>query len=319
MKKEEIDEIIACLPSERTLFYYFKERYALMLLAWFAGSGMKISAIKKSPYAKLLDKPAVRDVLAQSGSMMLNDELLHSYWPERSECYRLTLGSWGGGHLSWSQTSRKGYSLVLQLNFSSKHNRHYHRMIPREFHPFEYDSHPIAREGFLTLAWARIDLNLDDGEALIEEIQNDWIRRVLSCRSRIQWYEANRKTNQYYEKMNLTAKAMENYVEASLKPHIESWDEAMLSAVIWFLKEEIGIDRIFYHTYESGARLKRITGTLPPRSIYTKLPKKLCFMPTADMPKFLQREFARSKKRRKETYRFQLLEFPDEPSLSCAS
>ena len=32
MTQDELDRIVTCLPSARTLFYYFKDRYALMLL-----------------------------------------------------------------------------------------------------------------------------------------------------------------------------------------------------------------------------------------------------------------------------------------------
>lgn len=32
-----------------------------------------------------------------------------------------------------------------------------------------------------TLAWSRIDFDFDTGEALIEEIQSDWVRRVKHC------------------------------------------------------------------------------------------------------------------------------------------
>ena len=32
MKQDQIDEIVACLPKGKTYFYYFAEKYALMLL-----------------------------------------------------------------------------------------------------------------------------------------------------------------------------------------------------------------------------------------------------------------------------------------------
>lgn len=313
MQKEEINEILACLPEGKTHYYYFKDRYALQLLGWIAGDGVPKQAIKQSPYAKLLNKPVVSEALAQTGTTLISDRMLQAYWPPRPECYLLTLGTWGGDHISMSQTSRRGHNLVLQLNFSSGHNRAYRELIAPEFRPFECRTHPIAREGYLTLAWARIDLNLEDGEALIEEIQNDWIRNALGCQSRVEWLERSehpvpRLRKKYLEEMKLTSEAMAHYIDTSLRPHMELWDEAMLSAAVWFLKEEIGIDRIFYHTFESGARLKRITGTLPPRSLYTKLPKKLCFTETSQVPQFLQRDLTRGKKRRHETFMFQLLE-----------
>ena len=38
--------------------------------------------------------------------------------------------------------------------------------------PFEWTSHPVHEGRHRTLAWARIDLDWESGEALIEEIQN---------------------------------------------------------------------------------------------------------------------------------------------------
>ena len=46
--------------------------------------------------------------------------------------------------------------------------------------PFEWWSHPVRQDGRHTLAWARMDVDLDAGEALIEEIQSDWIREAVS-------------------------------------------------------------------------------------------------------------------------------------------
>lgn len=43
---------------------------------------------------------------------------------------------------------------------------------------FNYCGHPVSRQRN-TLAWARLDLDLNSATALIEEIQSDWIRDVV--------------------------------------------------------------------------------------------------------------------------------------------
>ena len=48
MHQTQIKEIIGCLPKGRTLFSYFKDRYALMLLTHFIGSGKPMREIKQS-------------------------------------------------------------------------------------------------------------------------------------------------------------------------------------------------------------------------------------------------------------------------------
>jgi len=65
------------------------------------------------------------------------------------------------------------------------------------------------------------------------------------------------------------------------------WDEALLSAALWFLKEELGVTTIWYHTFATGNKLKRIKYTPPPRSLYSKLPRRFCFTETSEHPDFM--------------------------------
>jgi len=214
------------------------------------------------------------------------------------------VGTWGGSgywNQDWYQNSRPGYNLVLHLNFSGKHNQPYHRLMQPEddWHPFLGYGHPRADDE-LTLAWARLDVDLDDGVALIEEIQNDWIRKARSLEKRLaSWLE--HKTD-YVRRFLLprylpggSAEAFRRYLDDILRPHEQLWDEAMLSATLWFLRNELGIRRIFYHTFASGNRLKGIDYTMPPRSLYTRLPRRFCFQETDEAPGFLmnQRRFRR--------------------------
>jgi hypothetical protein len=62
----------------------------------------------------------------------------------------------------------------------------------------------------------------------------------------------------------------------------------------------LGLHRIYYHTWESGNRLKYLEDKSwgqPPRSLYTALPKRFCFDTTHEAPGFLLKGRAtRSKK-----------------------
>ena len=297
MEKKLIQEIIECLPKDRTKFYYFKDKYVLMLLSYLVKNGTTVRDIEKSQYKRLLQKPLIQRILQKTGSKELSSNELGSYWPDEYQCYLLTLDLWGDDD-RWSrfynQTSRPGWNLVLQLNFSSEHNSFYKKLIkPREFHPFHAYGHPIVNEeGSHTLAWARIDIDLQRDEALIEEIQNDWIRRALKSVKVVSSYDngeipRNRHLPGYVEDLGCNAASLFQYVENILKPHVKLWEEAMLSSAIWFLKEEIGISSIFYHTFDLGCRLKRIDGRKPPKSLYTKLPQRFCFSKTSRTPSFL--------------------------------
>ena len=52
--------------------------------------------------------------------------------------------------------------------------------------------------------------------------------------------------------------------------------------------------KIYYHTHASGARLKDIGhGRLPPKSVYTDLPRQFCFQEIEEGPGFVESACAR--------------------------
>lgn len=299
MKEETIKEIIDCLPKGKTPFYYFRDRYALMMLSYYVGSGKRVHEIKKSPVGRLMNKRVVKDAAKNAGSGLLTRGVLDSAWPATPECYLLTLDKWGRNskwNKNYFQTSRPGANLVLQLNFSARHNKPYQKTFrPKEGPPFVFKEHPNAAKGFHTLAWARIDLDFDTDEALIEEIQSDWVEMAMWGKKKAERLLRNPRGGQtylrrYFENLGCTPEDMIKYVDGVFNPHIKSWSEAMLASAIWFLREEIGINRIFFHTFETGCRLKGLhqSWRRPPRSLYTTLPEKFCFAETKDHPRFLE-------------------------------
>jgi len=293
MNKIDVEEVIDCLPKERTLFHYFKDRYALMLLAYVSGEGKSISEIKRSPYGGLLNKPLINALLKRQGNGELSAYDLSSAWPKNTYPFLLTVGVWGGRERWWYQTTRGGHNLVLQLNFSNKHDHIYRRLVrPAEEKRFNSGAHPVmekgAREYFReTLAWARIDLDLNKGEALIEEIQSDWIRGAASVQKMILRWIKHGATDKRPRGIEGAYEDVLHYVSNVLEPYAKFWDEAMLAATISFIREELGIRDIYYHSFETGWKLKAIGGSKPPRSLYTRLPRKFCFSETDETPVFL--------------------------------
>ena len=97
--------------------------------------------------------------------------LLDSYFPAGTEDYALTLGLWGEerASTSWTQTTRAGLNVVVQLNFPAAHDRAYQRYVEPLKDPFELSFHPIRQNGRHTLAWSRVDIDPERGEALIED------------------------------------------------------------------------------------------------------------------------------------------------------
>jgi len=282
MDIQELKEIIDCMPKGRTFFPYYQNRYAPMLLAWIIGEYGKVSDIKQSRYAGLLDKPPVKNLLATSGKGTLSADALSLAWAEPHDQFLLTLGQWGGDSPRWQQTSRAGYNLVLQLNVHEGYRKAFTKYLPEDYqYLLEYSFHPVLNKGERelfrqTLGWVRMDIDFATGEALIEEIQSDWIRDLQMLKKECA--------------TDAKSKAMYHYSGFVIERFGKIWDEALLCAALWFLIEEMGLTTIWYHTFETGNQLKRIKYRQPPRSLYSKLPRKFCFTETSDQPLFLSRD-----------------------------
>lgn len=291
-----VNEIIACMPKERTKFRYFKSRYAFMLLQRIVGEGDTIGNIKKSVYSGLLDKPEVKRVLALVGNGVITPKFLNSVWPGDTYNFLLTVGRWGSNSYRWDQTSRRGYNLVLQLNFSNQHDGVYNRMVKPDYESLlNFFSHPILelddRDYFReTLAWSRIDLDFDKNEALIEEVQCDWLRQAKYLLQDAKYFKKQSKKMRRYWGLNGKLDDIIKYCEEILMPYNKIWAEAMLAATIEFIQNELGINNIYYHSEKTGFRVKKINNTKPPRSLYRKLPNKFCFSKTTEAPEFLQHD-----------------------------
>lgn len=296
MNQNEVIEILDCLPKERTLFRYFKGRYALMLLKHFIGNGTSVSDLRKSMFSTLLEKPEVKEALATAGKGLVTSHELDSVWSKDTFSFVLTSGIWGSNCHRWDQTSRRGYNLVLQLNFSSQHDDVYRKMVqPMYEQMLNHYAHPVleinTRDYFReTLAWSRIDLDFSSEIALIEEIQCDWLRKArfllahairskVYKRNTVSWNESSGKVDDVI-----------NYCENVLQPYQKIWDEAMLAATIDFIKKELGFRKIYYHSDTTGYRVKNIRYDKPPRSLYSKLPNKFCFLKTKEAPEYLYQD-----------------------------
>jgi len=297
MTTEEIHFLQECLDLRQKTFYYFKDKYALQLLSYYIKDELPIGQLKKSALGFLLDKPLLKTLTAHSGTGTLTRQALRDYWPEKPLILKLSLGCWGKSHKkkhsNWHQTSRPGQSLVLRLNFSHHHNKAYQNLLRPvdSYQPFSNLGHPSDPTQY-TLAWVRLDLDWETGEVLIEEIQNDWLR---NAQYEYDWLMRSYQRNKHkvhqdwlFNQFDTSLGRLSRYYQEVLKPYERIWDEAALSAAIWFIREELGLERIFYHTFETGNQIKGIKTDFPPRSLYTQLPRRFGFQETDEIPQFLR-------------------------------
>lgn len=309
MDIRDANEIIACLPKQRTVYRYCNDEYAARLLAPKLGSaGMPVREIRASRWGRLLDRKPVAEVLKHCGAATLCKQDLLGMPRENDRAYVLTLGLWGwrGRDRCYYQTSRSGVNLVLQVNFDRSHDKAYERMAqPGSKADLNYAAHPVCKRGRTTMAWVRLDIDMVTGQALIEEVQNDWLRGAREARAAaINVINSGRPDDVIWGIG--AAKKVKPYCEYVINRFAHDWAEVALSAAVGFLIEEIGISQIWYHDSDTGARMKRINWSKPPRSIYTALPRSFCFERTSQAPDFLlptaPKKLRRRMKRGQETF-----------------
>jgi hypothetical protein len=293
MEMREAREVAASLARARPRLVYYPHRYAAWLLGRRAGRGTPVRDLRRSRHARLLDNGLVRGIAARAGDGVLTQQALEHAEPMRAEVYRIGLTTWGPARGSdwspgWYQTSRPGANIVLLLDFPLRHNALYRRLLDPEARlPMVDRMHPHARLPDLTLAWARIDIDLAAGEALIEEIQSDWIREfrwLWEAASKLESEADRDRVVQEWWRGPATFAALERYWTRVLAHHRAWWPEATLFAALWLLFEQLRIRRIYFHTPEGGVQRKRIRGSAPPRSLYTQLPRRFGFEVTPQGP-----------------------------------
>ncbi len=298
MKIEEVNEVITCLGDERRVFHYFKDRYCLDLIdiemqrqnkEW-----LKISELKQGKLSRFINKPIVSEALKNCGNGRLDRHSLMTASPAQQTPFVLTLASWGEGDRGWDQTTRNQCNLVLQLNFDGGHVQKYNRYIKPndDYGPFESWSHPVVEAKRKTLSWVRMDVDFDTGEALIEEVQSDWLRkadRAFRQIKRCRIVSPSIKPYEIIAEIQGPYKDLRHYVEHELKPYRDIWAEASLLAAIRFIREDLGISTIYYHSFDTGRKIKQVCGS-PPKSIYTQLPKRFGFALGEEAPQFVRND-----------------------------
>lgn len=302
MQSKDIEMIRHCLPEEMA-FPYYADRESPWLLAQTMPEALAVADLTHGSLARFAARPLVRPMLTVCGGGVLPraDVLavghaaramrlpqvgpaghagLEAAFALPWHDFLLSVTSWGTGGESWNQISGKGGNLVLQLGFPSDHADLMGRYLAKSARKdFEFCAHPIRQSGRPTLAWARLDIDLARGVALIEEIQSDWLRFAREERD---WLQSNAPKSRHLQ-------ALMAY-EAGLRARYDKiWPRAMMLAVLVLLRDEFACREVWMHQPEPGAVLKGIGGTLPPRSLYTRLPKAFGFAPTQDAPAFLER------------------------------
>ncbi len=300
MTPQDVKEIGQILPKEM-LFPYFADRESAWVLAACMPGSARIGDLRKSASGKLLERPALRALVARCGGVLNRDDVRAVAYADQAmaqDClnpaatagveavfalpwhdFCLSFDIWGAERRWYDQTTRQHANLVVQLGFPSDHAALMGQYLSNGARKdFEWNGHPIRTTGRPTLAWARLDIDLTAREALIEEVQTDWLRNakeeVVALRSSAPRSRALAK--------------MERYEAGLLDRYGKIWSQAMLLSALMLLRDGLGMERVWMHQPAPGKILKRIHGVSPPRSLYSSLPKSFCFRPTRQRPSFLR-------------------------------
>jgi len=294
MHMDAVADVRRTLP-EVLPFHYYSDRESPWLLAQHMDRTARVRDLKAGPLARFLDRPLVKPIVARSGGVLHQHDVLtvaHAdralRLPDTGVAGRDALdlacaGNWMDFELTFDlweyvQTTRRAANLVVQVGFPSDHAAllgQYFRKDVR--HKFEETMHPVRTDGRPTLAWARVDIDLGRGEALIEEVQSDWLRFVADQRQSLE-YSAPRSRD---------LAATRAYEQALVARYAKVWPRATLLAVLVLLRDWLGVRTVWMHQPEMGMVLKDIWYDGPPRSLYSRLPKSFGFGATRDVPGFL--------------------------------
>ncbi|MEM7569497.1 MAG: hypothetical protein AAF337_06860 [Pseudomonadota bacterium] len=287
MTPEDLAKAKRLLPPLPYDFDYAKDDFALHILARQVGNGRTARQIKASPVAGLLAKAqhAVR-----GNGVLDQTDCAQALARSESQIFPMTTRAWGNNpgpkyDRFYYQTARQGFNLVLQLGLPEPFWRDFRALCkPNMRDPYNSDWHPARKSGPPTLAWARIDLDWTTKEALIEELQSDWVTLGEDDR-RDEWVSQYAFDGQ--EERVLT------YLRHVL-PSVETlWSEALLWLSIHILTRHLRLQRIFLYDHDTGNKTKAYPGgSVGPRSLYEKLPKRFGFLKEAGTPAFLKDTYA---------------------------
>lgn len=283
MNKNQWAEVVEVLGQEAKPYHFFPEKYAWDHLNRVTqGQPKKVNALRKEGYGWLLQKPEVKKRMAEFPDGIIDPAQGYSQYPKVSLHVNSTLSKWGterAGYRKDFQLSRTGYHLVLQMNVARSLSLAYRKKVQYRDHLPNYFTHPVSKQ-WDTLAWARLDFDLEGQSVLIEEVQSDMVRemRWIERKSQNKRYSASSEERQLGNRMKL-------FLDHDFWAYEQYWQECLMALVIQFIDQELGFRSAFMHQWASGCAIKGIQLHMgPPKSLYSRLPKRMGFRKTDERP-----------------------------------
>lgn len=236
------------------------------------------------------------DLIAFSGGKLLTNEVVDNYrktlLPEKFEA-KYTL--WDSdlqrsiSNLQNVDESLKKPQLVINVLASSE------MLNKMNAEPAFYDlfgkindlsrqsGHPYVKN---QIGWARVELDPNKEYILVDEIQSDHSNAVFKIQKNRYQEDIAKIRSALIKKYNLTDEGLNKLLD-EYSDLLKDFPNIASQAVSKFAQAN-NFKKIYWHTYESGRKLK---DNKPPKSLYTGVPKENFFTPSQDKPFGLEGEF----------------------------
>lgn len=140
----------------------------------------------------------------------------------------------------------------------------------------DMSGHPFVQN---QIGWARLELDEENKQILVDEIQSDHSNAGYKLKHDKSNAEINKIRNGLKNKYNLDDDGL-NKMLSEYSLILKDFPNIATAAINKFARKN-GFKKIFWHTYESGKKLK---DNDPPKSLYDKTPKENFFMPSENKP-----------------------------------
>lgn len=138
------------------------------------------------------------------------------------------------------------------------------------------DDHPIVEDG---IGWARLEPNQEEKYILVDEIQSDHSGKAYKFLNNDSDYFFTQIRNLLKSEFKISDEDLMSEIKNYAKL-FEEFPSIAIQAISNYAKSN-DYKKIYWHTYESGKKLK---GNFPPVELYSKVPKEHSFVKSTEKP-----------------------------------
>lgn len=233
----------------------------------------------------------LQDLISFSKGKTLTSEIVDEYRNKlMPEEFPVNYGLWEGLQRSLDESPEEIVQPQLVVNIlASKNMLNILKAKPALYDLFDkintlskQSEHPYIKD---QIGWARVELDPNRKYLLVDEIQSDHSNAAFRIKNENS-YDINKIRNQLKTSYKLDEDGLKLLI-SEYQNLLKDFPNIASEAVANFARKN-NIPKIFWHTYESGMKLKN---NQPPRSLYESVPKENLYTPSTEKPFSLEGDF----------------------------